>query len=228
MLFGFSRVLLAVSHALRSSRQAITGASGALLYKAISTGNPDCDLFGFSIGGAGDVNGDGVPDVVIGAIGEKPESGCSVSFAQYGRATILSPVCPAPERYCTAKTNSLGCVPIIGSSGSPSLGGPDDFFVRAGNVLSHERGLLAWSLGAAAIPFYGGTLCLALPIVRELVAEIVLADEALLQEIAHGAAEYELRECIWNLGTRDLTSDALTKVCEGITSFDEAIKMCWV
>jgi type II secretory ATPase GspE/PulE/Tfp pilus assembly ATPase PilB-like protein len=58
--------------------------------------------------------------------------------------------------------------------------------------------------------------------------EVVLVDEELLREIARGAAEHELREYIRRLGTRDLQSDALTKVCDGITSFDEAIKMCWV
>jgi type II secretory ATPase GspE/PulE/Tfp pilus assembly ATPase PilB-like protein/nucleotide-binding universal stress UspA family protein len=60
------------------------------------------------------------------------------------------------------------------------------------------------------------------------VFEVVLADDGLLREIARGAAEHELREYIRRLGTADLTSDALTKVCAGVTSLDEATKMCWV
>jgi len=60
------------------------------------------------------------------------------------------------------------------------------------------------------------------------VFEVVLADDGLLREIACGAPEHELREYIRRLGTADLTSDALTKVCAGVTSLDEAMKMCWV
>jgi type II secretory ATPase GspE/PulE/Tfp pilus assembly ATPase PilB-like protein/nucleotide-binding universal stress UspA family protein len=60
------------------------------------------------------------------------------------------------------------------------------------------------------------------------VFEVVLADDGLLREIARGAAEHELREYIRRLGTADLTSDALTKVCAGVTSLDEAMKMSWV
>jgi general secretion pathway protein E len=58
--------------------------------------------------------------------------------------------------------------------------------------------------------------------------EVVLADEGLLREIPREAPEHELREYTRRLRTADLTTDALTKVCAGVTSFDEAMKMCWV
>ncbi|NUP95356.1 MAG: hypothetical protein HUU28_04250 [Planctomycetaceae bacterium] len=71
-----------------------------------------------------------------------------------------------PGTYCTAKVNSLGCSPTIGWTGTPSLSGPDDFHVTAGNVLNQKNGLLFWGLGGGALPYYGGTLCVQPPVFR--------------------------------------------------------------
>jgi hypothetical protein len=71
-----------------------------------------------------------------------------------------------PTIYCTAKQNSLGCTPMIGSTGIPSLSGPDNFHVTASNVLNNKLGLMLWSLAPASNPFGGGTLCVQQPIVR--------------------------------------------------------------
>jgi general secretion pathway protein E len=60
------------------------------------------------------------------------------------------------------------------------------------------------------------------------VFEVALAGDALAREIARGAAEHELREQIRLAGTPDLTTDALIKVRDGITSLDEAERMRWV
>lgn len=68
--------------------------------------------------------------------------------------------------YCTAKMNSLGCLPAIGSSGEPSQSGPDNFYVTASNVLNNKLGMMLWSQGQASFPFFGGTLCLQSPITR--------------------------------------------------------------
>jgi WD40 repeat protein len=68
--------------------------------------------------------------------------------------------------YCQSKTNSLGCPPSIEFSGSPTQGGPDDFNVSATRVVSGKTGFLIWSASPASTPLYGGTLCLASPIVR--------------------------------------------------------------
>lgn len=73
--------------------------------------------------------------------------------------------CGAPASYCTAKVNSQGCTPAIGFTGSPSSGS-DDFFIDASNVLNYRAGMLIWSRAPAALPFQGGTLCVALPIRR--------------------------------------------------------------
>lgn len=71
-----------------------------------------------------------------------------------------------PTAYCTAKTNSLGCEPQIGSSGTPTLSGADDFHVLASLVRNNKHGIAFWSGAPAANPFYGGTLCVAPPATR--------------------------------------------------------------
>jgi hypothetical protein len=68
--------------------------------------------------------------------------------------------------YCTAKTNSLGCLPTISSVGIPSQSGPDNFYVTAGNVRNNKLGMMLWSLAPDSHPFFGGTLCLHSPIKR--------------------------------------------------------------
>jgi Tol biopolymer transport system component len=68
--------------------------------------------------------------------------------------------------YCTAKVNSLGCLPSIGSIGVPSQSGPDNFYVTASNVRNNKLGMMLWSLAPDSHPFFGGTLCLHSPIKR--------------------------------------------------------------
>jgi type II secretory ATPase GspE/PulE/Tfp pilus assembly ATPase PilB-like protein/nucleotide-binding universal stress UspA family protein len=57
------------------------------------------------------------------------------------------------------------------------------------------------------------------------VFEVVMADEELRVAIAGGTAEHELRDRIRRTGTSGLTTDALNKACNGVTSLEEAIAM---
>jgi hypothetical protein len=71
--------------------------------------------------------------------------------------------------YCTAKTNSAGCVPVIGHlAGPPSAGTCGcPFVITAQNVLDNKSGLLFYSTsGPASAPFFGGTLCAHSPLKR--------------------------------------------------------------
>lgn len=68
---------------------------------------------------------------------------------------------PQPTTYCVAKENSAGCVPSMGYLGSPSVGGADDFFAVADQMMAQKPCIAIWSHGAASNPFFGGTLCLA-------------------------------------------------------------------
>ncbi len=67
--------------------------------------------------------------------------------------------------YCTSKLNSAGCLPLIGSSGSPSLSG-GQFEVRCTRVLNQRPGLMFWGYAASATPFQGGYKCVANPVRR--------------------------------------------------------------
>jgi hypothetical protein len=73
--------------------------------------------------------------------------------------------CPL-STYCAGKVNSAGCTPAMGWAGSPSLGGPDDFHVVATQELNHKPGLIFFGLAPRALPWFGGTRCVAQPILR--------------------------------------------------------------
>ncbi len=74
--------------------------------------------------------------------------------------------CTAPRVYCTAKPNSLGCIPMISSTGTPAATGTDDFHVVAAQVINKQNGIMIWSRAEHSAPFYGGTLCIGAPIKR--------------------------------------------------------------
>jgi hypothetical protein len=84
-------------------------------------------------------------------------------------ATCLPLYAPDPLPYCVATLNSAGCAPLIGWEGHPTLSGLDDFAVTAEWVINGKVGLLFHGSAAAVIPFQGGTLCVALPVVRTAV-----------------------------------------------------------
>jgi hypothetical protein len=67
---------------------------------------------------------------------------------------------PEPEIYCTAKPNSIGCIPQIESSGIPSAGAGCCFTVGATQILRNKLGTFFYGTnGTASIPFQGGFLC---------------------------------------------------------------------
>jgi hypothetical protein len=78
--------------------------------------------------------------------------------------------CGATSSYCTAKTNSAGCVPAITASGTPSATAGNGFTIKTSNVLDNKFGLYFYSKsGPNNAPFQGGILCAASPQVRTLV-----------------------------------------------------------
>jgi hypothetical protein len=106
---------------------------------------------GENLAGAGDYDGDGFYDFV--AAGEWPLPGVA-SMSLF----------PAPaDTYCTGKTNSLGCVPYIYGNGTAGISSSASFFVRASQFLNNRSGHLFYGFTPAAIPFQGGTKCVAAP-----------------------------------------------------------------
>lgn len=71
---------------------------------------------------------------------------------------------PEPEVYCSAKTNSGGCLPEIGWTGKPSVS--TGFGLTCALVTGAQFGLLFWGAQPADLPFMGGRLCLTGPLVR--------------------------------------------------------------
>jgi hypothetical protein len=69
--------------------------------------------------------------------------------------------------YCTAKTNSFGCVPAVNWTGSSSATATSGFTLRGANVRNQKPGLLLYTtVGPAAVPFTGGFLCVGAPVKR--------------------------------------------------------------
>ena len=68
-----------------------------------------------------------------------------------------------PDVYCTGKIASPGCQPYIYATGQP---GASLHLIRANDVVRSTNGLLFYGFDAAAIPFFGGTLCVSPPLTR--------------------------------------------------------------
>ena len=69
--------------------------------------------------------------------------------------------------YCTAKTNSKGCVPSIEAIGTPSASAGSGFFVGGSNFINNKSCLLFYgTTGQASAPFQAGTLCVKAPVRR--------------------------------------------------------------
>jgi hypothetical protein len=89
----------------------------------------------------------------------------------YGTTLHFGPIyanANSVSTYCTAKTNSLGCLPSIGSNGVQPSKSAGNFTVLCTNVISQKNGLCFWGHSSLATPFQGGTLCVGAPTVRTL------------------------------------------------------------
>lgn len=71
------------------------------------------------------------------------------------------------EVYCTAKLNSLACLPEIAFAGAPSASSPAPFLISALRVRNQSNGLFFYGVGGRATdPFQGALRCVATPLVR--------------------------------------------------------------
>jgi hypothetical protein len=84
-----------------------------------------------------------------------------------GLVHVFDSPCTTPLVYCTAKTNSLGCVPQIGWQGTPSASSPNAFTISVANTRNQHKGILFYGTnGSNAVPWLGGTLCVHAPLHR--------------------------------------------------------------
>ena len=78
-----------------------------------------------------------------------------------GESSLVGLVETVWTSYCSAKTNSLGCVPEISATGSPSASASSGFTVQGAQVRNQKSGLLFYTVNGnrAALPYQCGTLC---------------------------------------------------------------------
>jgi hypothetical protein len=104
-------------------------------------------------------------DILIGYMGPgDPGNGIDVRARRYESTA-------RPQVYCSAKTNSLGCVPAIGYSGTPSATPGSPFLITAANVLSHKLALMFYGYDSKFTPFQGSVICVAPPLKRMAVQD---------------------------------------------------------
>jgi hypothetical protein len=69
-----------------------------------------------------------------------------------------------PAIYCTAKVNSCGTLPTVTYDGASSASAASGFRIQVSQARKGKHGILLYgTTGRAALPFHGGTLCLAPP-----------------------------------------------------------------
>jgi hypothetical protein len=137
---------------------AFSGETGARLGAIVGAVNDH--LGNALLGSFIDLNADGFRDfAVAGSSSDNPAVDCGV-------LEFYSLFPSAPTSYCTAKINSLGCTPTIGSSGLPSASSSAPFLVTCANQLNQKSGLFFYSHAPNAIAFQGGTLCAKPPLLR--------------------------------------------------------------
>jgi hypothetical protein len=112
------------------------------------------------LGGFADFDGDGFLEfIAAGSRGDAPALNC-------GTLQCVSLYPAFASTYCTAKTNSLGCVPSIAGNGSASVSSTAASLITCSNQINQKIGLLLYSHHPASLAFQGGTLCVQSPLSR--------------------------------------------------------------
>ena len=104
-----------------------------------------------------DADADGIVDYLVP----------NIFLSEFSAALALTGAAP-PARVasCSAKKTSTNCSPTLFFEGALSLTTGKDLTVRATHVIENTAGLFVWSPISAALPFAGGTLCVAPPLQR--------------------------------------------------------------
>ena len=106
----------------------------------------------------GDWNGDGWLDIAVA---------CQNYAGMDSYLSVHEQIPPPASAYCSAKFNSVGCLPWLEWSGQPSASAGSGFLITATQVLNNKSGVCLYGTnGAQSTPFQGGTLCVNTPIKR--------------------------------------------------------------
>lgn len=133
-----------------------TAATGMRELSVVLTQDYGLNLAGWTLLDARSITPDG--SVIVG-YGTNP--------AGFQEGWIAELGCATSTIQCTAKLNSVGCLPAIFAVGIPSATATSGFSVRATKLLNNMPGLMIYgTTGGVSIPFQGGTLCVATPVFR--------------------------------------------------------------
>jgi hypothetical protein len=135
-----------------------SGRTGGILFNFYGT--TVGEFFGHAVASAGDVDNDGLDDVIVGW----PTA--DFGGQDKGRARVWSGTPFSVTTYCTSTTNSLGCTANITTTGTPSLSNPSAFSIRATQVVNNKSGLLFYGRHGVAVPYFTGWLCVEPPVKR--------------------------------------------------------------
>lgn len=135
-------------------------ASGTTSRVSVSSAGAQADGESYSA----TVNQDGS---VIGFVSDAPGLVIGDTNAQFDVFARIRVGCAPIGRYCSAKTNSLGCEPRITAQGVPSASASSGFVIGAERALAGQFGVLFFGVGGPNDrPFQGGTLCVLAPLRR--------------------------------------------------------------
>lgn len=112
-------------------------------------GNASGTEFGRCVAAAGDWNGDGAPDVLVGA----PRD-----YSNFGKVYVYPSLCLDPVAYCATKLNSTGAHASIGWAGGTSIA-TNHLALSASQCPPNNVGLFYYGTTALQLPFGDGFKC---------------------------------------------------------------------
>jgi hypothetical protein len=126
-----------------------SGRTGALIHTLVSANQEISGMFGWSVAGAGDVNGDGWPDIVVGALWEDPGvTGAGRAYVFSGQTGALLHTLVSPNAEYSGNFGHSVC-----GAGDLNNDGYADVLVGA---TGEERPSSPWGAGCAYV-FSGRT-----------------------------------------------------------------------
>ncbi len=139
-----------------------SGATAALLFTVY--GNSAGDSFGYDAAGAGDVNGDGIGDVVVGAYSD------DIAGQARGAVYVYSGRCGPIANFGTGCPGTGGFTPSLSLTGCACPGGSMSLSVTKG--LGGSNALLFIGANETALPIQGGCTLFTFPILSTIVAPL--------------------------------------------------------
>jgi len=108
-----------------------------------------------SVAGAGDINQDGVPDLILGS------AGTDTNGEDSGSVRVVSGAnCSKIHSYCETSPNSVGSGAVMSHTNLPSLS-TNEFYLTCSGVPENQFGIFFYGAHQGYIPFGNGIRCTA-------------------------------------------------------------------